>query len=290
MDLFYISLAIKKKSFQNWCVPLFFLFPECLFHITCWSWLPRTPAIGQTWRSPRTTSPFTWRSTAVWPVPIPSSRSCEHSSLPTEESALPRFCTIACWVLCWRFGLTAFLIGCRPDMTFAVDWALSNNYLSIYPHRLLCSQLEVLIMHIMFLWGSSYYIFFFYGIPHVMLCSHGISHIIFCYQGIYIVVRYVLMAFLILYYVPMVFLIYYVLIAFFVYYGLMIFLINSVLCSHGILMAIVLIFLYCALMAFLMLYYVLMAFNSSYVSVNKVVERWVFLCGLCWVRLLLWSL
>ena len=21
----------------------------------------------------------------------------------------------------------------RPDMTFAVDWALSNNYLSIYP-------------------------------------------------------------------------------------------------------------------------------------------------------------
>ena len=23
-------------------------------------------------------------------------------------------------------------VQCRPDMTFAVDWALNNNYLSIY--------------------------------------------------------------------------------------------------------------------------------------------------------------
>ena len=27
---------------------------------------------------------------------------------------------------------TAYLVESRPDMTFAVDWALSNNYLSIY--------------------------------------------------------------------------------------------------------------------------------------------------------------
>ena len=31
---------------------------------------------------------------------------------------------------------SVFVMICRPDMTFAVDWALSNNYLSIYRYDL----------------------------------------------------------------------------------------------------------------------------------------------------------
>ena len=31
-----------------------------------------------------------------------------------------------------QFQLTKYHLWCHPDMTFTVDWALKNNYLSIY--------------------------------------------------------------------------------------------------------------------------------------------------------------
>ena len=34
-------------------------------------------------------------------------------------------------------SLARFPESCRPDMTFAADWVLNNNYLSIYPRVLL---------------------------------------------------------------------------------------------------------------------------------------------------------
>ena len=39
-------------------------------------------------------------------------------------------CLSVCGAVCLSVRLSLFC--CRPDMTFAVDWALSNNYLSIY--------------------------------------------------------------------------------------------------------------------------------------------------------------
>ena len=32
-----------------------------------------------------------------------------------------------------NLNVPSLLYWSRPDMTFAVDWALTNNYLSIYP-------------------------------------------------------------------------------------------------------------------------------------------------------------
>ena len=45
---------------------------------------------------------------------------------------------------CWHS-----LISCRPDMTFAVDWALSNNYLSIshFSSLVLCRVLSLFLSY-----------------------------------------------------------------------------------------------------------------------------------------------
>ena len=73
---------------------------------------------------------------------------CSYLSKATRVSGLRSMCDVNCsseitstyllifivWLVMWVHSYTICCLNltCRPDKTFAVDWALSNNYLSIF--------------------------------------------------------------------------------------------------------------------------------------------------------------
>ena len=99
--------------------------PEIIITV-CWTWsnqLINQSIVSDRW--PRTqiltASSSCWTTAVLWRV---TSRSCSKpSTWVLEHAMMARPCDVD-----WDF----YHSWCRLDMTFAVDWALNNNDLSIY--------------------------------------------------------------------------------------------------------------------------------------------------------------